>query len=765
MKKVCIPFVRFGVLLGFTLLIGTVSAQDQCKVVGWATQNGNVSGGGNASPVEAANYDDLKSALTSSTVKVVHVRGSITIPPGGRITIQDISGKSIFGLPGSKIVSTDMTKDGSGILYIKRCTNFIMRNLVLEGPGAYDTDGYDNLCIDNCQNFWVDHCEFHDGMDGNFDIKNMSDFISVTWSTFSYEKAPKADGSGGSSDHRYSNLIGSSDGATDDATHLNVTFNYCWWGAGCRERMPRMRFGKLHMVNNLFTSSVANNCIRAGFKADILAVGNYFDNQKLPIDEYKDDYTAIKAYNNFGASDMTKKSAFSPPYTLAVAAPTTIVTPIKSCAGAKLTAPNGCSSCGGPTNEPPQVAITTPANNTSFEAPAPVTLSASATDEDGTITQVVFFSDTALLGSDNSAPYTYSWANAPAGTYTITAVATDNGGASSTSTPVTIVVINPNIPSLLTTANTLQTVELGKAINPIVFTWGGTATDVSITTLPEGLTASKNSGSKTVTVSGTPVKDGTFSVSTMGGTPEVKRATSVIIKLPSVTLADWYTFQESTPSLQFLSFSDGTIETDYFDQTKPDNGVAYTAGALRLNKGVGTMKLTLRSLEILKIRCYATGGRSLKVTYGPTGNEHTWTSSAEYGNGAHEVALTTTIPELVSALPITVIIINNRTDGGSLNIQDLYVSGTETTTTAVRSMSAATQPQLSSLRAVAAGNTLFLHRNSWSSKSAKQQIFIVNLQGKQVATLDFSQTIDISRLEKGLYFLMIGSRCSTFMKR
>jgi len=237
---------------------------------------------------------------------------------------------------------------------------------VFEGPGAYDTDGYDNLCIDNCQNFWVDHCEFHDGMDGNFDIKNMSDFISITWCTFSYEKAPKAGGSGGADDHRYTNLIGSDDGATDDEGHLNVTFNYCWWGAGCRERMPRMRYGKLHMVNNLFSSPVSNHCIRAGYKADVLAVGNYFDNQKLPIDEYNGDYTAIKGYNNFGASDITKKTAFTPPYTLAVASPASIVTPIKSCAGAKLTSPTGCSSCGGGVYVSPTVTPAATINNTGF---------------------------------------------------------------------------------------------------------------------------------------------------------------------------------------------------------------------------------------------------------------------------------------------------------------------------------------------------------------------------------------------------------------
>jgi pectate lyase len=183
-------------------------------------------------------------------------------------------------------------------------------------------------------------------MDGNFDIKNMSDFISITWCKFSYEKNPHSDGSGGADDHRFSNLIGSSDDATDDDGKLNITFDYCWWAQGCVERMPRMRFGKLHMANNLFTSTVSNTCIRAGYKADILAQGNYFDKQKLPIDEFDKNYTAIKAVNNYGQADMTKNTAFTPPYTLTIANAADIVDPIKNCAGATMSSPTGCSTCG-----------------------------------------------------------------------------------------------------------------------------------------------------------------------------------------------------------------------------------------------------------------------------------------------------------------------------------------------------------------------------------------------------------------------------------
>ena len=325
----------------------TLSAQDVCEPIGWTTQNGGVTGGGSASPVIVTNYNDLKSAVTDDNVAVVHIKGTITFPSGGRINVQDQSNKTIFGLPGSKLISTDLSSSGSGIFYVKRMENLILQNIYFEGPGAYDNDGNDNLTVDDSRNVWVDHCEFHDGMDGNFDIKNKADFISVTWCTFSYEKPPIPDGPGGSDDHRYTNLIGSSDGATADRGKLRVTFQYCWWGEGCKERMPRVRYGKVHLVNNYFSSSVANQGARAGFEADIRAEGNYFiSGYKKPIDLYQGDYTAVYATNNKNASNINNGNGFTPPYSITIANPDDIVQPIQSCAGAKLPGFGQCSACG-----------------------------------------------------------------------------------------------------------------------------------------------------------------------------------------------------------------------------------------------------------------------------------------------------------------------------------------------------------------------------------------------------------------------------------
>lgn len=328
------------------------SAQSQCTVVGWAGQNGGVTGGGAATATVVTNYNDLKTAITSSSVKVVHISGTITIPSGGRISFQDQTGKTIYGLPGSRLVSNDLTKDGSGILYVKRCSNVIFRNIIFEGPGAYDTDGWDNFTLDASTNIWIDHCEFQDGMDGNLDIKNAADYVTVTWCKFIYNKTPIPGGSGGSDDHRFSNLFGSGDGATGDRGKLRITMQNCWWAQGCKARMPRVRFGKVHVVNNLFNSTVAAQCVMAGFEADLLVESNVFENVAKPIDPMDNTFTAITARNNIftNTSGNTAGSgtAFTPPYSLTITPAAQVKGLVTAGAGATLTS----NSCGGTNPDP-----------------------------------------------------------------------------------------------------------------------------------------------------------------------------------------------------------------------------------------------------------------------------------------------------------------------------------------------------------------------------------------------------------------------------
>jgi lysophospholipase L1-like esterase len=97
---------------------------------------------------------------------------------------------------------------------------------------------------------------------------------------------------------------------------------------------------------------------------------------------------------------------------------------------------------GGSVNASPTASLTAPVNNSTYEAPAAVSLAAAAADSDGTIAKVEFFNGGAKIGEDTTSPYTYTWTDVPQGSYTLTARATDNGGATGTSAPVNITV-NP----------------------------------------------------------------------------------------------------------------------------------------------------------------------------------------------------------------------------------------------------------------------------------------------------------------------------------
>jgi chitinase/chitodextrinase len=95
------------------------------------------------------------------------------------------------------------------------------------------------------------------------------------------------------------------------------------------------------------------------------------------------------------------------------------------------------------TNTPPVVSLTSPASGgTAYTAPATVVLGASASDN-GVVAKVEFFQGSVKLGEDTSAPYAYTWSGVAAGSYALTARATDSEGLSTTSAAVNITVTNP----------------------------------------------------------------------------------------------------------------------------------------------------------------------------------------------------------------------------------------------------------------------------------------------------------------------------------
>lgn len=91
-------------------------------------------------------------------------------------------------------------------------------------------------------------------------------------------------------------------------------------------------------------------------------------------------------------------------------------------------------------NAAPTIRITQPADGASFPAPADITLAASAGDADGSIRKVEFFNGSTLIATENYSPYQVVWNDVKAGSYRLTARATDNQGRTSTSGAVDVTV-------------------------------------------------------------------------------------------------------------------------------------------------------------------------------------------------------------------------------------------------------------------------------------------------------------------------------------
>lgn len=133
-------------------------------------------------------------------------------------------------------------------------------------PGGRWNSEYDNISISGGKRVWIDHCTFTDGQrpdhlfppvfpfpnnmveqkvqhhDGQVDITNGADLVTLSHNHFS--------------GHDKTSLIGGSDSRTSDAGKLNVTYRANWFdNAG--QRLPRVRFGKVHSYNNYFSGTAA----------------------------------------------------------------------------------------------------------------------------------------------------------------------------------------------------------------------------------------------------------------------------------------------------------------------------------------------------------------------------------------------------------------------------------------------------------------------------------------------------------------------------
>jgi protein SCO1/2 len=131
------------------------------------------------------------------------------------------------------------------------------------------------------------------------------------------------------------------------------------------------------------------------------------------------------------------------------------------------------------------VSITAPTSGSLVVAPWTGPIEASVADPDGTVTSISFFAGGTLLGSVPNPPASviFNAVNLGAGSFNLTAVATDNAGASTTSLEVPITVLPANVPPsvviIAPTGGATLAAPWNGTIRVNVFDPDGTVTDAS----------------------------------------------------------------------------------------------------------------------------------------------------------------------------------------------------------------------------------------------------------------------------------------------
>ena len=173
-------------------------------------------------------------------------------------------------------------------------SNIIVRNITFQDtfdcfPAWAPTDGalgswnsqYDSISLRDTNNVWIDHNTFEDRTtadstlplhfgvlfqvhDGLVDITNASDLVTLSWNRFR--------------NHDKMMLIGSSDTAAADRGKLRVTLHHNLFD-GIGQRVPRVRFGQVHVYNNLYDLRSTPNYVYSwgvGIESALFAEENFF---------------------------------------------------------------------------------------------------------------------------------------------------------------------------------------------------------------------------------------------------------------------------------------------------------------------------------------------------------------------------------------------------------------------------------------------------------------------------------------------------------
>ncbi len=194
-------------------------------------------------------------------------------------------------------------------------------------------------------------------------------------------------------------------------------------------------------------------------------------------------------------------------------------------------------------NNPPTVAITNPSSGTSVNGGTIVNLTAAAADSDGTVASVRFLANGIVVGSASAVPFTAPWVPSAAGTYTVTAQATDNSGNVTNSAPISVTVVANRAPIVsLTAPGNGATVRVSSAVNLTATASDPDGTIAGVQFLANGLAVGAADTTAPYTAAWTPGAEGIYRITAIAldnsGAATTSTTVTVLAVVPGANGAD-----------------------------------------------------------------------------------------------------------------------------------------------------------------------------------------------------------------------------------
>jgi len=338
----------------------------------------------------------------------------------------------------------------------------------------------------------------------------------------------------------------------------------------------------------------------------------------------------------------------------------------------------------------------------------------------------------------NSTAKTITILGTPTATVSYSIATSGTSGSPATGSGTVTVTASGN-QTLTSTGNNNQTVSSGTAIASIVFTWGGDVTDVTVTGLPaSGLTFVKNSTSKTVTISGTPTANVSYSITTSGsaGSPATASGT-ITVTTGSGSGNEIHNFTTSGKTSSFYSIT-GNMNS--------------TLGSVTYNGLTLTERLKIESNTTINYT--TTNSSTLTLVF-----DSNFTGTIKVDNVSYTASSGIVIASIAAGS-------HSITKGSVANL--FYIStvyGGGTLKVAPVSESITVENAKIILYPNPVSNTLYLS----DTNQKVEKILIYNISGNLVATSGKSESIDTSSLIPGTYLAKIytvdGSFNQTLIKK